>query len=261
MNKHVTWENQAGVGILTLNRPEKHNALNDGLISEIKQKIMDCETDGSVKVLVLKGAGKSFCAGGDLEGHPFFRADSARDREKFIREAQGITLGMRRLPQPVIAAVHGVAGGAGLDLALGCDIRIASEDSRFGVFFTRVGLMPDMGGTYLLPRLVGTAKALELLFTGDLIDAREALRIGLINQVVPKDALEETVKALADRLAKGPLEALRVVKWTVYRSLGLNLETALDQEVLGQNFLAGTRDVQEGIRAFREGRKPLFTGT
>lgn len=143
---------------------------------------------------------------------------------------------------------------------MACDMRIASEDARFGVLFTRVGLMSDMGGTYLLPRLVGVAKALELMFTGDVIDAKEAWRIGLVNQVVAADALEEKVLDFAARLAKGPLQSYRLSKWAVYRNLGPGLEAVLEQEVLGQSFLASTEDAREGVQAFLEKRKPNFKG-
>lgn len=238
----ISWEVQNGVGILTLNRPKKFNALDSGLISAISGTIKECESNDSVKVLVLRGSGESFCAGGDLEGHPFFDTNSAREREKYLEGAQRITLGLRRLPQPVIAAVKGVVGGAGLDLALACDIRIASDDSRFGVLFTRMGLIPDMGGTYLLPRLVGVGKALEMMSTGDFIDAQEAFRIGPVNQVVAKGMLEPKVADFANRLAVGPLQSYRLAKWTTYRNLGLGLEDALQQESLGQNLLAGTGD-------------------
>ena len=258
MANNIAWENRGGIGILTLNRPAKSNALNRELLAEVWDKLQSCQSDHSVRVLVLRAAGNNFCTGGDLEGHPFFQSQNTIDKERYIREAQRIVIGLQRLPQPTIAAIRGVAGGAGLDLALGCDLRIVAENARLGVFFTRVGLMPDMGGTYMLPRLVGVAKALELLYTGDLIDAQEALRIGLVNKIVPTDALDEKVLEIGICLARGPARAYRLGKWTVYRNLGLGLEAALEQEVLGQMLLVNTEDFHEGLRAFSEKRAPHF---
>ncbi len=260
MGACISWENRSGIGILTLNRPEKHNALDDQLVREIGDAIEACQTDDSVKVLVIQGAGKSFCSGGDLKGNSFLTAGSIREREQCLKMLHRIPLGLRKLPQPVIGAIHGMAVGGGMDLALNCDIRIASTDAKFGMLFGQIGLMPDGGGSYQLPRLVGTAKALELLFTGDLIDAQEALRIGVVNQVVPREELEEKTLKLAGRLAKGALQAYRITKETVYKSMGLDLQMALDQEIAGQVFLMDTEDAQEGVRAFAEGRKPVFTG-
>jgi enoyl-CoA hydratase/carnithine racemase len=261
MGKYTLWEIQGGVGILTLNRPEKHNALNDALIKEVADLIDACAKDESVKVLLLRGAGKSFCAGGDLKESRFLSAPTDSEKEKCLRVLHRIPLGLRMLPQPVIAELKGMVGGAGLDLAMGCDIRIASDDSRFGSLFTRVGLMPDGGGTFQLPRLVGISKALEMMFTGDLITAQEAYRIGLINQVVPTDKLNEAVMSFAGRLARGPSQSLRVTKQITYRNLQLDLATALDQEIYGQIFLYGTEDGKEGVRVFSEGRQPEFKGS
>ena len=256
----IIWENLDGIGLLTLNRPEKHNALSFEMIGEIAHRLESCQADVSVKVIVLRGAGESFCSGGDLKAHPFLTTDDARLREELIRANHRIPLSVRRLPQPVIGALHGLVGGGGLDVAMACDIRIASEDARLGVLFTRMGLMPDMGGTYLLPHLVGVSKALELLFTGDLIDAAEAQRIGLVNRVVAKDQLDEAVMAFAGRLAKGPLQSYRLNKQAVYRSIEQQFETALEKEVSGQCELSHTEDLREALDAFKNGRKPVFKG-
>jgi enoyl-CoA hydratase/carnithine racemase len=261
MGKYTLWEIQEGVGILTLNRPEKHNALTDALIKEVADLIETCAEDERVKVLLLRGAGKSFCAGGDLKESRFLSAPTDTEKEKCLRLLHRIPLGLRRLPQPVIAELKGMVGGAGLDLAMGCDIRIASDDSRFGSLFTRVGLLPDGGGTFQLPRLVGISKALEMMFTGDLINAQEAYRIGLVNQVVAPDKLTEAVMSFAGRLARGPSQCLRVTKQITYRNLQLDLATALEQEISGQIFLYATEDGKEGVRAFSEGRSPEFKGS
>jgi len=256
----VIWEREDGVAIVTLNRPEKFNALNPQAFADLAETLEAVEGDEGVKAIVMTGAGKGFCAGGDIEGHPVFTTDDPRVRERSIKDAQRITLLLQRMPKPVIAAVNGVATGAGLDLAMACDIRIASEEARFAEIFVRAAAMPDMGGTYLLPRLVGLGKALEMALTGDLIDAREALRIGLVNRVVPVSELMSAAKALARRLAQGPTQAQKLIKWAIHRALGQSLEEALDNEAQGQKLLLATEDVKEAARAFAEKRKPVFKG-
>ena len=256
----IAWENIEGIGFLTLNRPEKHNAMNLIMLREIGDRLEACHTDKSVKVIVLKGAGEDFCSGGDLKEHPFLAAESRLLQEDLIRPNHRIPMAIRRLPQPVIGALHGLVGGGGLDLALACDIRIAAEDARLGVLFTRIGLIPDMGGTYLLPRLVGASKALELMFTGDLIDAAEAHRIGLVNRVVDRGDLETAVAEFAARLARGPLQSYRINKKAVYRNMEQSIEHALEMELSGQCELVRTQDLKEAIDAFKQGRKPKFKG-
>jgi len=260
MGNTVTWENRDGIGIITLNRPEKRNAFSAELISELSEQVASCETDKSVKVVVLTGAGKSFCAGGDLEGHPVFELDNPLEREVYIRMAQKIPLTFNRMQKPVIGAIRGVAGGAGLDLALGCDIRIAAEDARFGSMFVSAGLMPDMGGTYFLPRVVGLCRAMDMLFSGDLIDAAEAYRIGLVNKVVPVSELMDRTLEMARRYAQGPAQSYKLTKWAVYRGLELGLPSALEHECFGQNLLLGTEDVREAAQAFSENRMPVYKG-
>lgn len=260
MGNTVIWEKEERIAIVTLNRPEKLNALNPQAFADLAGTLEAVEKEEGVKAMVMTGAGKGFCAGGDVEGHPVFTTDDPRVREKSIKDAQRVTLLLQRMPKPVIAAVNGVATGAGLDLALACDIRIASEEARFAEIFVRAAAMPDMGGTYLLPRLVGLGKALELALTGDLIDAREALRIGLVNQVVPASELLSTAKALARRLAQGATQAQKLIKWAMYRGLGQSLEEALDNETQGQKLLLATEDVKEVARAFAEKRRPVFKG-
>ncbi|MBT3310654.1 MAG: enoyl-CoA hydratase [Desulfobacterales bacterium] len=259
-DKYITWENQDGIGLLTLNRPKKHNALNSKMITEIATKLEKCYVDEDVKVIVLQGIGESFCSGGDLTEHPFLTTENDRLKEQYIRDNHRIIRCVRRLPQPVICALHGMVSGAGLDLSMACDIRIAAENSRLGVLFTHLGLIPDMGGTDALPRLVGLNKALEMLFTGDLIDAIEAQRIGLVNRVVNKKELEYEVMAFALRLARGPLQSYRMNKRAVYRSIESQLEIALENEISGQCELSHTEDVREAINAFKNKRKPAFRG-
>jgi 2-(1,2-epoxy-1,2-dihydrophenyl)acetyl-CoA isomerase len=209
---------------------------------------------------LITGAGKAFCSGGDLEGHPSFETDDPLVRAKYIREGGRISLMLYKLPKPVIAAVNGVAAGAGLDMALACDIRIASDQARFTEVFAKAGLMNDMGGSWFLPRLVGLGKALELIFTGDIIDAQEALRIGLVNHVVPQDQVMTKSMELALRLARGPIQSYKLSKWAVYRGLDIGLEAALEHELFGQNLLLGTEDVRNAAKAFAEKKTPVFKG-
>lgn len=250
MEKTILLEKENGVGIVSLNRPEKMNALTRGLLQELSVVLDAIEKDTSVKAVILTGKGKGFCAGGDLEGHPAFSDDDPLKREGYLREAQQVTRQLSGLSKPVIAAINGVAAGAGLDLALTCDIRIAAEGAVFAEIFVRAGGMPDMGGTYLLPRLVGTGKALELMLTGDQFDAREAWRIGLVNHVVPSSELMVRARSLATNFAEGPSEAYRFIKWAVYRGLGQRLEDALENEIHGQSLLLGTKFMQSFARNF-----------
>ena len=256
----VKWQKSDGIGLVTLNRPEKLNAMNPQLLADLREILEEAEKDEEVKVLVLTGTGKGFCAGGDVEEHPGFKNDNPLIREKYLKEVQHVTLLLHRMPKPVIAAINGIAAGGGLDMAMACDIRIASEEALFTEVSVRAGLMPDMGGTYFLPRLVGVSKALEMIFTGDTIDAQEALRIGLVNQVAPDQELINRAMAMAKRLAQGPSQSYRFCKWAVYRGLDIELEAALEHELFGQNLLLDTEDVQEANKAFAEKRKPIFKG-
>lgn len=255
MEKTVLLEKETGIGIVTLNRPEKMNALTREVLQELDAALETLEKDASVKAVILTGRGRGFCAGGDLEGHPAFSDNSALNREGYLREAQKVTRRITGLAKPVIAAVNGVAAGAGLDLALACDIRIAAEDAVFAEVFVLAGGMPDMGGTYFLPRLVGVGKALELILTGDRIDAREAWRIGLVNRIVPSSEVLVRAKELAARIAKGPADAHRFIKWAVHRGLGQSLEDALENEIHGQTLLLGTEFMQGFAKNFPSKKK------
>src|SRR5215470_3807065 len=193
---------QDGVAFLSMNRPDKLNALNNELATALNQAFERIGTDDSVRVVVLTGAGRAFCAGGDLA--MIGKGREARDPkqlEPILRAGMGAVLRMRTIQQPVIAAVNGAAAGAGMNIALAADIRIAAEDAAFGQNFAKVGLFPDFGGTYFLPQLVGPSKAAELFYTGEMIDAQSALHFGLVNRVVPGARLEAEVKSYAARLA------------------------------------------------------------
>jgi 2-(1,2-epoxy-1,2-dihydrophenyl)acetyl-CoA isomerase len=256
----ITWEVKEGVGIVTLNRPDKYNAMSRPMLLDLAKVLRDASEDTAIKTLIITGAGKAFCSGGDLVGHPSFETDDPVVREQYVREGNQLPLIIHRMPKPVIAAVNGVAAGAGMDLSLACDIRIASERARFSEVFAKAGLMTDMGGSWFLPRVVGLGKALELIFTGDMIDADEALKIGLVNHVVPHDELMPKTMAMAERFAKGPAQAYKLAKWAVYRGLTINYDLASEHELIGQNFLLGTQDVKNAVKAFIEKKSPVFKG-
>ncbi|MFC1822899.1 enoyl-CoA hydratase/isomerase family protein [Thermodesulfobacteriota bacterium] len=258
--KNVLIKKEKGVATLTLNRPESLNAVNHPLILELAEALEKVGKDESVKAVIITGKGKAFCAGGDLERHPSLSTKDNMYRYELVTKTQEVPLNIYNMPKPVIAAINGVVGGAGLDLALACDLRIASDDVTFAEFFVRVGLMSDWGGSYFLPRLIGLGKALEMLLTGDTIDAAEAHRIGLVNRIVPKEKVMVEAKALAQRFAKGPTKAYRFIKQAVYGNLTNDLEKSLEIERYGQGLLIGTDDVQGAIKAFKAKRKPTFKG-
>jgi 2-(1,2-epoxy-1,2-dihydrophenyl)acetyl-CoA isomerase len=253
----LTKEN--GVATIILNRPEVLNALNAKLSKELELAIEEVRKDNAARVLVITGRGRAFCAGGDMKDLPLSPGDVVTTTAA-LEQLHRVLLSMRRLEKPVIASVNGVAVGGGFDLALMCDIRIASENAKFGEAYVRVGGFPDSGGTYLLPHLIGTAKACELLFTGDMIDAREAERIGLVNKVVPADKLDSVTKELAARLAKGPPIAIGMMKTAIYRSFTQDIESALRYVAYMTGLCLQTEDAKEGIAAFAEKRPPIFRG-
>jgi len=263
----LVFEAQGGVVTLTLNRPEARNALTTGLFLEMERMLVEIEADDAVRVVVVTGAGRGFSAGADLkpvskEGRhrteaSSFPGDPGGD---ILDRGSRCILRLRRLPKPVLGSVNGDAVGIGCSLALATDLRIAADVARFGVVFSRIGLGPDGGASSLLRELVGTAKALELLFLGDLIDAAEALRLGLVNRVVAPDALADATSELAERLAHGPTLAYGFAKEAVYEGVNLPFEGLLDLEARNQRVAARSHDVHEGIRAFRERRKPEFRG-
>src|SRR3989442_201527 len=202
-----------------MNRPDRLNALNNELAMAVNDALSRIAEDQAVRVVVITGAGRAFCAGGDLGALGKGRQTGAtHELEPLLRAGMQAVLKMRVMPQPVIAAVNGAAAGAGMNIALAADIRIAAEEASFGQNFAKVGLFPDFGGTYFLPQLVGPAKAAELFYTGDMIDAKTALRLGIVNHVVPAAQLETEVKNLAQKIAQGPSLAIRAVKRTLFAS-------------------------------------------
>src|SRR5271165_4049415 len=237
-----------GITQLVMNRPQKLNALNGEMATALNQAFERIGKDNSIRVVVISGAGRAFCAGGDLEiigkGR---KARDVKQLEPILRAGMGAVFRMRMIPQPVIAAVNGAAAGAGMNIALAADIRVAAEEAVFGQNFAKVGLFPDYGGTYFLPQLVGPSKAAELFYTGDMIDAQTALKLGLVNRVVPGAQLETEVKIWAAQLAAGPPIAMRAVKQTLFGNEKDALNRALEAEVQYQMRCFASDDCLEGI--------------
>jgi 2-(1,2-epoxy-1,2-dihydrophenyl)acetyl-CoA isomerase len=248
-----------GVAFLTLNRPDRLNALNKDLAVALNAALSSISTDKHVSVVVLTGAGRAFCAGGDLavigKGH---QDNDMNELEPLLRSGMQSVLKIRTMRQPVIAAVNGPAAGAGMNIALAADVRFASDTAIFGQNFVNVGLFPDYGGTYFLPELVGPAKAAELFYTGEMIDAKTALQLGIVNRVVASTELEAAAKAFARKLADGPHIAIQSVKQVLFGKKHDELIEALEHEVEQQLKCFQSKDCGEGVRAFLEKRKPKF---
>jgi 2-(1,2-epoxy-1,2-dihydrophenyl)acetyl-CoA isomerase len=257
--KCLIYEVKDAVATLTLNRPERLNALGDTLRDDLYDAVLRSSQDPEVRVMVITGAGKGFCAGGDVKAMNDTKEGRAPARpleDKVAPLRDRVLLAMRDAPKPVIAAVNGAAAGAGMNLALGCDIRLASTAAKFTQAFVKRGLHPDWGGTYFLPRLVGMAKACELIFTGEIID----VRLGIVNAVYAPEELMPAAYELARKIAVGPPVAIRLAKRALYHSEETDLRGALEFETFAQNVCSETEDAREGIRAFVEKRTPSFKG-
>jgi enoyl-CoA hydratase/carnithine racemase len=249
-------ERDAGIVTVTLNRPEKKNAANDQMWDELRSVFDEVTDTVDDRVLVITGAGDAFCSGADL---------SAADRVERnglarMRHIGATALALHRLPKPTVAKVNGVAAGAGCNLALGCDLIVASDTARFSEIFARRGLSLDFGGSWLLPRLVGLHKAKELALLAEVISAVEAERLGLVNRVVPADELDAFVDDWATRLAAGPPMALSMSKTMLNNSFMVSMDQALEDEARSQSVNLGTQDFAEAIRAFLDKRDPHFEG-
>ncbi len=250
-----------GVGTITLNRPEAMNAFGDGMREKLLETLESFADDSAVRCVVITGAGKAFCAGGDIASMADLQdANDTAVVEARMTMAAHVVQTIRRMPQPVIAAVNGAAAGGGMNLALACDIRLASDRAIFAESFVKIGLVPDWGGFSLLPQLVGTAKAMELMMLGDRIDATEASRLGILNHVYPHDEFEEEVARFAMRLASGPPTTLARIKEGVYLGARVSMAEGFAYEYQTQRQVFLADDAREGMRAFLEKRAPVFGG-
>jgi 2-(1,2-epoxy-1,2-dihydrophenyl)acetyl-CoA isomerase len=257
----VLEERRGNVAVIRLNRPDKLNALNIELGRGLVHALLHASQDNSVRAVVLTGAGRGFCAGGDLELIRDLRKRNASDELKVLLEAgKEMCLAIATMTKPVIAAVNGPAAGGGMNLALAADMRIASDQASFAESFAKVGLYPDFGGTYFLPRIVGPALSAELFYTAETLSAEDALRLGIVNRVFPADKFEEETAKIVDVLAGAPTVALRDVKRTIVGDDRKNLETKLDEEIRLQIHCFQSEDCLEGLNAFFEKRKPNFKG-
>jgi 2-(1,2-epoxy-1,2-dihydrophenyl)acetyl-CoA isomerase len=257
--EHILLKREEAVGTLVLNRPEKLNAFAGTMRREIADALDELEADEAVRVIVMTGAGRGFCAGADVG----YMAELIERRDEaamaaLVEAGRRVVTTIRQSAKPVIGSLNGVAAGGGANLALACDMRIASDRAKMGQTFNRIGLCPDWGGTYFLPRLVGPAKALELFWLADVIDAGECLRLGLVNRVVPHDELDGETMRLARALAAKPALALSLAKRAVYASSGRTLPEMLDDELDAQLRCFMSGDAAEGINAFVEKRVATF---
>jgi len=252
-----------GVAVLTLNRPDRLNAMSRPMLDALLEALPRLAEDPTVGVVVLTGAGRGFCAGGDVkamaEGNEL-GGQTMEERAQALRSRMETSRWLHEMPKPTIAMMRGPAAGAGLSLAMACDLRIASDTVKLGTAFARVGYSGDFGGSYYLTQLVGTAKARELYFTADLLDAQQALGLGLVNRVVADARLEEETMALASRLARGPRVAYRYMKRNMNAAETASLKDMLDLEAWHHTRTGMTEDHREAARAFVEKREPQFKG-
>jgi 2-(1,2-epoxy-1,2-dihydrophenyl)acetyl-CoA isomerase len=256
--KTIILKKEGNIATIVLNRPEKLNAVTDTLLAELLEALNEVREDDEVRAVIITGAGRAFCAGFDLE-----TSIGETSGEVWQTMRDGVTtmiMSIRNMPKAVIAAVNGAAAGGGCNLVLACDIILASEKARFGEVFVLRGLQPDFGGTYFLPRLVGVARARELILTGRMFDANEAERMGMINRVVPPDQLESASRELALTLAKHPPLAVKAAKASFYDGLTMDLASVLEREAEMQGILFCTEDFKESAAAFLGKREPIFKG-
>jgi len=264
-NEHLLAERRDGVLSLTLNQPDKLNALSDQMIAGLLDELGRAAHDAEVRCIVVSGAGRGFCSGGDVsrmrernEGDG--PGLTVEQRMASLRRAEEVSLMLHELPKPTIAAINGAAAGAGLSVALACDLRIAADSARLVTAFARVGFSGDFGGTWLMTRLVGPARAKEFYFLADPIDANQALALGLVNRVVPAASLMVEAAVLANRLASGPAIAYGYMKANINAALTADLRTLLDREAVGQTLTGRTEDHREAVKAFLQKRQPTFKG-
>jgi 2-(1,2-epoxy-1,2-dihydrophenyl)acetyl-CoA isomerase len=254
----ILYTQDEGVLTIALNRPDVLNAFNSAMGHELLDALKKAERDPEARCVVITGAGRAFSSGEDLKAR---QAEGITEFGPTLRDRYNpIVLRIRNMEKPVLGSINGVAAGAGCSLALACDLRIASEKARFIEVFVRVGLVPDSGSSFFLPRLVGLGKALEMAFLGDEVGAEEALRLGLVNRVVAAEDLETATRELAMRLAKGPTKAIGLAKRSMNRALTMDLEELMEYEAYAQEIAGASADYQEGVAAFSEKRQANFTG-
>ncbi|GAC1373549.1 MAG: enoyl-CoA hydratase-related protein [Ktedonobacteraceae bacterium] len=259
--QHVLVQQDGAVVTLTMNRPEKLNAFNDPMLHELTEAAEEAAHDEAIRCVVLTGAGRAFGAGQDLSA---FTERSASQKpvkvSEHLQKYHRLIHVLRNMPKPVIAALHGVATGISFNIALSCDLRIAADNVRISEAFARIGLVPDGGGAFFLPRLIGLGKALELALLAEEINGAEAERLGLVNKCVPLAEFEATTHALAQRLAQGPTKAYKLIKELMYTSLQSDLHASLKLEGELQDIAIASNDHQENVKAFLQKRAPKYSG-
>ncbi|MFQ5827160.1 MAG: enoyl-CoA hydratase/isomerase family protein [Dehalococcoidia bacterium] len=265
--KTIAYQVEEGIATITFNRPHRLNAINPTMMSEIQAALAEADRDQSLRVLILTGAGRAFCSGGDFRGDaeslvPAVEAD--RSAATMARNVRGytrpVTLALQNLEMPTIAMVNGVAVGQGFSMAQACDIRIGSENARFMVGWTNRAIAPAFGDTWMLPRIIGMGRALDLIYTARMLEAQEAFQMGLLNRLVPAGELEKETLEYARRLVKGPPLALRTDKQLVYDGLNMDLSSALNYIAAAQGHLIASDDWAEATKSFQEKRQPVFRG-
>jgi 2-(1,2-epoxy-1,2-dihydrophenyl)acetyl-CoA isomerase len=258
----MLYERERGVAIVTLNRPQTLNAFNEELHAELHDALRNAAGDVEVRAVLLRGEGRGFSSGADIAG--MVGGDGGEDLAdygEYLRRTYGRLIScLVTIKKPIVAALRGPVYGAGVGLALACDLRVAAESARFSLAFVKIGLVPDAGVSFLLPRVVGLGRAMEMSILGDALDAKDALRAGLVNRVVPDGVLEDQARALATRLARMPTHALGCIKKNLYASFENDLPTMLEKEAQAQASCSCTEDHREGLMAFREKREPNFVG-
>ena len=260
--KDLLLEKDGHIAILTLNRPEKMNALSAEMRESLPRALQEIQGDDSVRAVILTGAGRGFCSGADVAVQAARAAGQVVEtsRQTLLQLVGSVILGFEKVNKPIIAAVNGIAAGVGLTMTLACDIRIASANARFAAIWVKRGLIADGGATLLLPLTVGMEKALELSFTGDIIDAREAERIRLVSRVVPPEELMSRARELAQKIASGPPISVELVKKVMWEKIRNQLREQLLFESYAQNICRTTQDQKEAVKAFMEKREPQFKG-
>ncbi len=257
---HILYQTEGNIASLTINRPEAKNAFSPEMLTLWRQFIEEAKADDNARVIIVTGKGDTFCSGGDIREMAEGRIRSW-DMKKFLWEgAHRIIFALEDLDKPIIAAINGAAMGAGLDMAIMCDLRVCSDRAKLSESYILMGLAPGDGGAYFLPRLIGVGKALELLLTGDVLSPQEALGIGLVNRVVPHDRLMEETMILAEKIASKPPLAIRMMKRAVYQAQTSTLRSHLDYISSQLALLSETEDHQEAARSFLGKRKPVFVG-